>query len=369
VGSEAGPDVPAGDGVEIEPELRFLGPLLSVENVEEHLPLLANVLGLEARAIQHFDPAQVQAIWGVEGRSAGSVLLETGASRIGACLVQFAGTEERPLPARRRAAADPEASPELRFLTRDFEVARHVLERAGFSFRAVSRYSAPGLGRFTEARLLGPEGVPYSVLRMHDEGMERWVRITDRLFGELLSVTVRVPDLAAASAFYGLIGLHPVHRAPVAWPGDPSDEPEAAGAAAGHVAESAPTDLQPADTQPIEPETIDPDAHATSAQETSSFGTEPRAPILTLTRAGAETAAHAASSLEESLVTRLGVVGLRFQIASIDPIRRKLWTSAGQRCGARVLSLGRGIVEPMGAVESMMVRGPGGMLHQFLGRL
>jgi catechol 2,3-dioxygenase-like lactoylglutathione lyase family enzyme len=342
---EAGAAV--ADGVEAgDLDLRFLGPLITVENVEDHLPLLANVFGLEPRAIQELDPAEVQAIWGVEGRSAGSVLLETGESRVGARLIQFAPTGGRPLPAVRRPASEPNAPRELQFLTRDFEVARHVIERAGFSFRSIARYSAPSLGRFTEAKLLGPEGLSYSVLRMHDRPMEPWVRITDRLFGELLGVSIAVHDLEAAAAFYELLGLRRVSKGPRS-----SHRDHEAGDAA-----------VPADAVAEAPAGVE------ESQETLSFGSEPRAPLVTLVAGAAPSPGHA-SSLEESLVARHGVVALRFQSASIEPIRRRLWSVAGQRTGARVLALGRGILEPMGAVESMLVRGPGGVLHQFLGRL
>lgn len=342
----------AADGIEAgELDLRFLGPLVTVENVEDHLPLLANVFGLEPRAIQELDPAEVQAIWGVEGRAAGSVLLETGESRVGARLIQFAPTSGRPLPAARKPASEPSAPRELQFLTRDFEVARHVIERAGFSFRSVARYSAPSLGRFTEAKLLGPEGLSYSVLRMHDRPMEPWVRITDRLFGELLGVSIAVHDLEAAADFYELLGLRRVSKGPRSPPVDEGAADEAVSADA--VAEGGP---------PEEP------AAGGESQETLSFGSEPRAPLVTLVLGAAPPSSHG-SSLEESLVARHGVVALRFQSASIEPIRRRLWSVAGQRTGARVLALGRGILEPMGAVESMLVRGPGGVLHQFLGRL
>jgi hypothetical protein len=80
-------------------------------------------------------------------------------------------------------------------------------------------------------------------------------------------------------------------------------------------------------------------------------------------------AAAGSSSLDEALVAQRGVVGLRFECASVDRVRRRLSSAAGQRTGARVLSLGRGILEPLGAVESMMVSGPGGVAHQFVGRM
>ena len=68
-------------------------------------------------------------------------------------------------------------------------------------------------------------------------------------------------------------------------------------------------------------------------------------------------------------MAQTGVVALRFECSSVELVRRQLWTAAGQRTGARVLALGRGILDPTGAVESMLVRGPGGMIHQFVGRM
>jgi catechol 2,3-dioxygenase-like lactoylglutathione lyase family enzyme len=339
-----GDDWDVDDGL----DLRFVGPLVSVGNVEDHLPLFANVLGLEPRAIQELDPAQVQALWGVAGHGAGSVLLETGESRVGVRLLQFAASDPSSAIRERGRAAEPNAARELRFLTRDFEVARHVIERAGFDLRSVSRYSAPTLGRFTEARFQGPDGISVSVMRLHDRGMEPWVRITDRLFGELLAVEIAVPDVDAAAAFYDLLGLQRVDLR-LAWAAraGPDDEH----VTAEEVAESAPSEVAP----------------PTSEAHEVSFGSEPRAPILTLTSGTTEPVA--ATMIEETLVGRRGVVALRFHSPSIEPIRRRIWSAAGQRCGARVLSLGRGILEPMGAVESMVVRGPGGILHHFLGRL
>ena len=43
-------------------DVRFLGPLVTVSNVEDHMPLLAHVFGLEARAIQELDSDQVRAL-------------------------------------------------------------------------------------------------------------------------------------------------------------------------------------------------------------------------------------------------------------------------------------------------------------------
>ncbi|HUP24763.1 MAG TPA: hypothetical protein VNB06_17725 [Thermoanaerobaculia bacterium] len=350
----------AGDDVQSdEAELRFLGPLITVENVEDHIPLLAHVFGLEARAIQQFEPTEVHGIWGVEGRGAGSVLLETGESRVGVRLIQFGGTGADEVSDRRRPALGDHPGRELRFLTRDFELARHVVERSGFAFRSVSRFSAPGLGRFTEARLAGPDGLTYAVLRMHDQAMERWVRISDRLFGELLAVAIPVADLPLAAAFYDLIGLQRVTTGPT-----PASSSRVAISDGVEISDGADPGEAVTDELPVVEETSNPDA-----EEVLSFGSEPRAPLLTLVPIVAGPIVGTSATLEESLVKRRGVVALRFQSASIEPTRRKLWSAEGQSTGARVLALGRGILEPMGAVESMLVRGPGGLLHQFLGRL
>jgi hypothetical protein len=330
-----------------ELELRFLGPLVTVENVEDHLPLFAHVFGLEARSIQELDAAEVQALWGVEGRAAGTVLLETGDSRVGVRLVQFA--RARGVDAGRPRAV-PESGParELRFLTRDFEVARHAVERAGFAFRSVSRFSAEGCGRLTEARLQGADGVCCSVLRMHDRAMQPWVRVTDRLFGELLSVAVALADVDEAAAFYELLGLRRVSLG--SQPGAGGEG--AAGAGAREVSEATARYGAPAGVE---------------ARESVTVGSAARAPMITLV---SDLAAPAgSSSLEEALLAQRGVVGLRFECASVDRVRRRLSSVAGQCTGARVLSLGRGILEPLGAVESMMVSGPGGVVHQFVGRM
>jgi hypothetical protein len=161
-----------------------------------------------------------------------------------------------------------------------------------------------------------------------------------------------VPDLRAAAAFYELLGLQQVNRGPMSALGRreeaANEESQDDGGGKERFAETP---------------------SGGEVQETVSFGTEARAPIVNLTPGAAASAMAHGASLEDSLVVRCGVVALRFQSSSIEPIRRRLWSAAGQRIGARVLSLGRGILEPLGAVESMMVRGPGGVLHQFLGRL
>jgi hypothetical protein len=328
-----------------ELELRFLGPLITVRNVEEHLPLLAHVFGLEARAIQELDAAEVRALWGIEGRSAGSVLLETGDSRVGVRLVQFGAPDSGRDAALFSEQSEFAAARDLRFLTRDFEVARHLIERAGFAFRSVSRFSAAGFGRFTEARFQGPDGISFSVLRMHDHEMKPWVRVADRLFGELLSVTIAAPDPEGAAGFFELLGLRPVSGVlSTSWGG----EPVGSDAAAGEIAEPGAN------------------ARVVDVRESRSFGNASRAPLITLV---GDVNQIPAATLEEALVSQCGVVALRFECASVERVRRRLWSAAGQRVGARVLSLGKGILEPIGPVESMLVRAPGGMLHQFVGRM
>lgn len=339
--AELSPPPDESDG---ELELRFLGPLITVRNVEEHLPLLAHVFGLEARAIQELDAAEVRALWGIEGRSAGSVLLETGDSRVGVRLVQFGAPDSGRDTALWQEQSEFAAARDLRFLTRDFEVARHLIERAGFAFRSVSRYSAAGFGRYTEARFQGPDGISFSVLRVHDHEMKPWVRVADRLFGELLSVTIAAADPEAAAAFLELLGLRPVSGVlSTPWGGEPVGSD-----VAGEVAEPGAN------------------AVAVDVRESRSFGNASRAPLITLVADSNQTPA---ATLEEALVAQCGVVALRYECASVERVRKRLWSAAGQRTGARVLSLGKGILEPAGPVESMIVRAPGGMLHQFVGRM
>lgn len=68
------------------------------------------------------------------------------------------------------------------------------------------------------------------------------------------------------------------------------------------------------------------------------------------------------------LPPRRGLVGLIYDTNSIAEIRRRVEGSEGRGLGCRVVAASRGLIQPRGALESLLVQAPNGILHQFVAR-
>lgn len=76
----------------------------------------------------------------------------------------------------------------------------------------------------------------------------------------------------------------------------------------------------------------------------------------------------AASLKGKWLPPRRGLVGLVFDTESVAEIQGRVEGPEGRGLGCQVVSVARGLIHPRGAIESLLVRAPSGILHQFVAR-
>jgi len=190
-------------------------PLISTGDLVRQRTILEKVFGLVPIAEQELDAETIQALWGIEGRTATTVLLETPGTKIGVRLVAF---EPRPEIGIREGAKgyDCDALKVVDFVVTDFDRGVAVIEKHGLKLSAPpanyelprdERFTNGPSGRFTEGHIQGPDGVIYALVAQHDMPIERYVDVTDGLFTEILGFSAPVAELEPVSHFYRGFGL------------------------------------------------------------------------------------------------------------------------------------------------------------------
>jgi hypothetical protein len=183
------------------------GPLVVTGSFERQRLLFERGFGLLPVADQNLDAATTEALFGVERRSSRTLLLETPGTRASVRLVAFEPSSTDTVRGSAQAI-DADAWKVIDFMVPDFDRAVAHLQGLGFGLGAPpAEYSVPPDGRFREGHLEGPDGVTCAILRMYDTPMSRYVRVTDRLFSEVLGVSSPVSDRESAIGFYRGLGL------------------------------------------------------------------------------------------------------------------------------------------------------------------
>jgi catechol 2,3-dioxygenase-like lactoylglutathione lyase family enzyme len=305
------------------------GPLVSTRDLARQRTLFEGVFGLLPVAEQRLTAAEVEALWGVKGRAARSVLLETKGTAIGVRLVAFEPPSE--IAIREGAAGiDSDALKVIDFVVTDFEAGVAALEKQGFKLSAPpAKYEVPKDGRFTEGHAEGPEGVKCALLKIHDASLDRFVRVQDRLFSEVLGVSAPVSDPAPIASFYEALGLRQVYR------------------------------------YEIENESFQ---HLLGAGRKTkvvgiNYGHSEKAVVIGIVHYGLP-AGSFRSLRDRSVLPHRGTVALRLTVRSVE--------AAAEACrakGGEILAPPAAVeLAPQGKVRSLTVRAPHGVVHHFLER-
>jgi hypothetical protein len=309
--------------------LGITGPLISVAETDAHRALFGGVFGLADRGGGTLEAEAVQALWGIAGHRAETRLLETPGTEAGVLLVRFDPVS----PIAIREGTGPTDSGALKvidFATPDFEAASKALARAGFPFSAPpATYAVPGGGRFTEGHLKGPDAITCAVLAFHDNPLDRFVRVTDRPFSEIVGVSAPVEDLEAVGRFYAALGIGVVYEYAI---GD-----ESFGTMIGKTARSVVRGI--------------------------NYGLSERDVMLGIIHYGLPPGA-AASLVARARLPNRGLAAICVVVRSV--------AAASEACvagGGTVLAPPAEVeLPPWGRVRSLTVRAPHGVVHHFLER-
>ena len=178
------------------------GTVIVTTELARQLRLFVDALGHRVITDENLSVAQAAAVFGVEGRRARAVLVETPGTRIGAWLVEFDPQDQTVI----RVGGVGYACDALKmidFFTTDRPAAIARLKSCGFEFVSEgANVDLPDGGRFIEAHLRGPDGVMVAVIEPLNLPIGNFVSIGDRLVSEMQSSSGPVSDFEPVRAFY-----------------------------------------------------------------------------------------------------------------------------------------------------------------------
>ena len=303
------------------------GPLIVTNNLPRQRELFEGVFGLSLVSDQELDGSTVNALFGVTGRTARTVLLETRGTSVGVRLVEFRPSSAIAVRERARPI-DADALKVIDFMVPDFDKAVASLALRGFKLAGPpAEYSVPPDGRFTEGHIEGPDGITCALLKMHQASPGKYVRVTDRIFSEILGVSGPVSDRNAAIAFYQeVLGLETV----VSYEIENESFQKLLGSKEKTLLRGA------------------------------NFGLDSRAPMMGVIHYGLPPSAF--SSLREvSVLPNRGLQAIRLSAKSVGSIARK-----ASAAGIEILvPPTETVLFPQGRVKSLLIRAPHGVIHHF----
>lgn len=305
----------------------FDGPLVVTSSLARQREMFEGVFRMALAADQEMDAGTVHALFGVPGRTARTVLLQTRNTSVGVRLIEFRPSSNIVVREGARPI-DADALKVIDFLVSDFEKAVTALAGRGFKLAAPpAEYTTPEDGRFTEGHIEGPDGVVCALLKMHDTPLSKYVTVTDQPFSEILGVSAPVSDRDRALAFYR-DGLR----------------------------------LDTVLSYEIANESFQ--KMLGSKEKTvlrgANFGLGRRGPMIGVIHYGLPASAFR-SLRDRSVLPNRGVQALRFSVASVAEA-----STAALAAGAEVVApITEDVLFPQGRVKSLLLRAPHGVLHHF----
>ena len=303
------------------------GPLIVAGDLARQRELFEGAFGLALVADQELGGAAVRDLFGVTGRAARTVLLNTRGTTVGVRLLEFRPSSS--LGVREGARPiDTDALKVVDFMVPDFGKATAALAARGFRLVApAASYSTPEDGRFTEGHVEGPDGVVCALLQMHDTPLAKYVRVTDQTFSEVLGVSAPVSDRDSTLAFYGeTLKLPTVLSYEIA-------------------NESFQKLLR---------------SKERTLLRGKNFGIGARAPMIGVIHYGLPP--HSFRSLRpRAALPHRGLQALRFSVPSVDAV-----ASAAAAAKLEIVAgPAEALLFPQGRIRSILIRAPHGVLHHF----
>ncbi|MCB2107530.1 MAG: hypothetical protein KDE14_07510 [Rhodobacteraceae bacterium] len=183
------------------------GPVISCASIENQRALFEGVYGMKAAATQSLDSAAVKSLWGLDGHTAATLLLETPGTHFGVRLIRFdpcSGVVIRD----RSTGFDCDALKVIDFYAPDIDAAVAHIEASGFKLKdEVAVYDMPE-GRIFEGHLWGHDEVVTALISGPKDFFKQVATVTDRVFSEVQSISGPVAEVEPVVAFYDqVLGL------------------------------------------------------------------------------------------------------------------------------------------------------------------
>lgn len=188
------------------------GPIISCGDIAAQRAVFEKVYGLAPIAEEELSATTVESLWGLSGRTAKTVLLETPGTRFGIRLVQFDPTSD--IVIRHKASGyNSDALKVIDFYAPDFYAAKDHLEANGFQLKAeVAEYELNN-GKFLEGHLWGPDSVVTALVSGPPDFFRNFATTTEKIFSEVQSVSTPVSDMEAVLSFYDdVLGLGVIYE-------------------------------------------------------------------------------------------------------------------------------------------------------------
>ena len=180
------------------------GPIISCEDLAAQRVVFEQVYGLRPVAEETLSQETVAALWGLTGRTAKTVLLETPGTRFGIRLVQFDPLSD--IVIRHKSSGyNSDALKVIDFYAPYFYAAKAHVEAKGFHLKdEVAEYELDN-GSFLEGHLWGPDSVVTALVSGPKDFFRNFATTTEKLFSEVQSVSAPVSDMEAVLAFYAAV--------------------------------------------------------------------------------------------------------------------------------------------------------------------
>lgn len=188
------------------------GPIISCGDLTAQRDVFEKVYGLVAVAEETLTADSAQALWGLRGHTAHTVVLETPGTRFGIRLVQF--DPQSDIVIRHKSSGyNSDALKVIDFYAPDFYAAKAHLETKGYHLKdEVAEYELEN-GTFLEGHLWGPDSVVTALVSGPEDFFRNFATTTEKLFSEVQSISAPVSDMPAVLAFYeAVLGLNVIYE-------------------------------------------------------------------------------------------------------------------------------------------------------------
>ncbi len=177
------------------------GPIISCSDIGAQRNLFEKVYKLTPVAEENLPEEAVEALWGLKGTSAKTVVLETPGTNFGVRLIQFTPLSD--IVIRDKSSGyNADALKVIDFYAPDFYAAKAHLEAEGYKLKdEVAEYDLCDM-HFTEGHVWGPDAVVTALVSGPKDFFINFASSTDKLFSEVQSVSSPVSDLDAVLVFY-----------------------------------------------------------------------------------------------------------------------------------------------------------------------
>ena len=306
------------------------GAIVSCADLDAQIRIFNGVYRLEVVAQQSLDLAAVNALWGVDGRTAVTILLETPDTQFGVRLIHFNPISDLNV---RDLTAGMNANflRVIDFYTPDFDAGRARVAQLGFKLSEdIAEYVMPG-GTFIEAQLWGPDDVVTVLVGGSKDFLKGFATITDRLFSEVMSISFSTADVEQVRDFYQTVfGLGVVYEFT--------------------IEDDSFSDLM--------------QTEETSQVRGTNIGTRSTEPYFGIIDLGLPRVTDQ-SLLDWALLPNLGLNGATLFVPSVDEVMAAA-TLFGSRILAPVTTVN---LAPYGPVKSLTLFAPHGVVHHVIERM